>query len=239
MRRIVLICAIILVALVIVGGCIQQRSNGKPVLPSQQTVGVVTPRPTIEPQDTIPSSITFFPTSMPHPPVPLNKTIKDPVLNLAINVPENWKGKTIRMNNPEGYEGLGYLTQFTQDTGIPVSNDNEKFSIITYAISRGQDQSFRNYYRDSWIPKPQESTVTINGIIFDKFLSSNGKNTAVAYVTKKASANEKGFASVIYFQVNEEKSTYGINTYEEIAKSFRYLTKKEIDTLSVEEIEIE
>ncbi len=206
-----------------------------PVSLTQQTLPVSNSVAAINTPDTVtPPVITSSPGVM-RPPVSLDKTLKDSVLNFAVNVPENWNGTTTLMNNPEGYEGLSYNTSFILDTGKPVFTENEEFSIITYAITRGQDQDLRNNIRAQWIPKPQESTVMIHGITVDRFQSDVHGYTTIAYVVRKGSANEKGFASLIYVNVSEPKSAYGVKTYEEIVQSFRYLTQKEIDKLPAEE----
>jgi hypothetical protein len=227
----------IVVILVIIGagGCIQQNSDFPPVPLIQQTLPVSNSVAAINRPDTVTSPVISSTPGVMRPLVPLDKTIKDSILNFAVNVPENWNGTTTMMNNPEGYEGLSYSTSFILDTGTPVSNENEEFSIITYAITRGQDQDLRNNIRTQWIPKPQESTVMIQGITVDRFQSDAHGYMTIAYVVRKGSANEKGFDSLIYVNVSEAKSTYGVKIYEEIVQSVRYLTQKEIDKLPAEE----
>jgi hypothetical protein len=231
MTRSAAISVIIVICLILTGGCIQQSTISPAPTIIPQSSPVQTTIQTVIPPTAVPATLTFpIPT-----PTLLDKTIKDSTLNFALDVPRDWNGTTIRSNNPEGYEGLGYITTFTSYPGIPVSNENEVFDIITYAITRGQDQAFRTYYRDNWIPTPQESTVTVHGLTLDRFQTSADNRTAVAYVVRKASANEKGFASVIYFRVNEGKSTYDLNTFERIVQSFRYGTSKDMERLSAEE----
>ena len=98
------------------------------------------------------------------------------------------------MPNPEGYSGLVFITYLYNN---PILFNTHEFYIITYAISRDWDQAVRNSYRIILTPLPIESTVTINGITLDRFESKTNDNVKVAYVVRKSSANERGFASVI------------------------------------------
>ena len=157
--------------------------------------------------------------------VPL-KTIKDSELWFSMQVPESWEPTTERTSNPEGYEGLVYITDL---------NKNDEFYIITYAISRDQDQSFRNYYRDTWTPLPNESTVTINGKIFDRFESKSDDFVKVAYVVRKGSANERGFASVIIYSLTSPRG-YQQKDFESFILTFHYLKAKEVKLSPGEEI---
>ena len=154
------------------------------------------------------------------------KTIKDSELWFTMQVPESWNVTTERIPNPGGYEGLTYITHLY---------DGNVFYIITYAITRGQDQDIRNYFRASWTPLPNESTVTINGITFDRFESKSYDNIDVAYVVKKSSANERGFASLIEYSLNSSSKDQQKN-FESFISTFQYKGAKEIKSATGEEI---
>jgi hypothetical protein len=220
-----LIIFIVFLGIILVAGCTQQTKTPQPVPSTRETTTAGT---------SVPVNAITSPAST-RPPVSLDKTIKDSELDFALSVPSTWNGTTIRSINAEGFEGLGYLTNFSRDAGKPVSDSSEEFTILTYAITRGQDQSFRTDLRENWIPQPAESTVTVNNIVFDRFETSSNGITAVAYVVRKASANEKGFASVIFFKVRDAGSTYSAETFDAVAQSFRYLTQKEVASLPGEE----
>jgi hypothetical protein len=159
------------------------------------------------------------------------KTIKDSELWFTMQVPESWKVTTRQQSIPEGYEGLVYVTTLYDN---PIPFNTYEFYIITYAITRDFDQAFRNSYRSTWTPVPIESTVIINGITFDRFESKIGDTVKVAYVVRKKSANERGFASVIEYAVNAS-STYQQANLESFIATFQYKGAKEIKTVSGEE----
>jgi hypothetical protein len=152
---------------------------------------------------------------------------KDTPLRIAFYVPEDWSVSTRQLPKPEGAEGMAYRTDLL---------DNNRFYIITYTISRNEDQAYRNEIRSTWIPTPTESTVVIHGITYDRFESSLAGTTNVSYVVRKSSANELGYASVIFF------STKGSNPDEmseftRVVSSFRYFTASEARTIPGTEIE--
>jgi hypothetical protein len=103
------------------------------------------------------------------------------------------------------------------------------FYIMTFPISRNQDQDYRNIFR-MWAPAPVESTVTINSIVFDRFESTKEGKTQVAYVARKSSANDLGYSSVIYFVADSAKQ-FEKDDFEDVARSFAYLSK---DTVTAE-----
>jgi hypothetical protein len=209
--------------LVVISGCTRPLSSPASenlTVPVQTTAPTVpTLSPTIQP-----SLTTIAPQKVIVTLGPL-KTIKDSELWFTMQVPESWKVTTERISNPEGYEGLGYETILY----------NNEFFILTYAISRSQDQSFRGYYRDKWTPLPNESTVVINGITFDRFESKTDNDVKVAYVVRKISANERGFASVIGYSLNTS-SEYQQVDFESLISTFDYKDAKEIKSAVGEEI---
>ena len=160
------------------------------------------------------------------------KTIKDSELWFTIQVPESWEATTERVSNPEGYAGLGFVTELLDN---PILLNTHDFDIVTYAISRDWDQALRIRYRNTWTPHPHESTVMINGIIFDRFESKKDENVKVAYVVRKSSANEHGFASMIEYSV-DPSSQYQQQDFESLISTFHYVTEEDINYTAGEEI---
>lgn len=150
-----------------------------------------------------------------------------------MQVPESWEVKTERLPNPEGYSGLVYVTYLYNYQSY--FENTQEFYILTYAISRDYDQSLRTYFRNTWTPLPTESTVTINGITFDRFESKKNDDVRVAYVVRKSSANERGFASAIEYSVNSS-SQYRQDDFESYISTFRYATAKSIKSAAGEEV---
>jgi hypothetical protein len=149
-----------------------------------------------------------------------------------MQVPESWKVSTERIPNPEGYEGLVYVT-FLHDN--PVLYNDHEFYIITYAITRNFDQTLRENYRNK---KMNESAVTINGITFDRFESKTDDQVKVAYVVRKSSANERGFASLIEYSLNAS-SQYQQTDFESLISTFQHKGAKEIKLAAGEEIKMD
>jgi hypothetical protein len=224
MKIFTFLCFLMLLTMAGSSGC--TRSTSTPSSENQTIPASTTALPgTISSPAIQPFSTTTPPQDVPATFIPL-KIIKDSELWFSMKIPDTWEVTTKRISNPEGYEGLVYDT---------VLSKNDEFHIITYAISRSQDQSFRNYYRDSWTPLPNESTVIINGITFDRFETKSDGNVKVAYVGMKSSANERGFASVIEYVSNSSQG-YTQNDYESFISTFQYMTAKEIKSAPGEEI---
>ena len=223
MKLFTILCFFMVLGLVVSSGCtrpMSSQSSENLTVPVQTTAPLVsTLPPTIQP-----SSTTIAPQKVIATLGPL-KTIKDSELWFTMQVPETWEVTTERISNPEGYEGLVYETTLY----------NNEFFILTYAISRSQDQSFRSYYRDTWTPLPNESTIIINGITFDRFESKTDNDVQVAYVVRKISANERGFASVIEYSLNAS-SEYQQKDFESLISTFDYKDAKEIKSAVGEEI---
>jgi hypothetical protein len=154
-----------------------------------------------------------------------DKTWKDTGLHMAFSAPETWNVTTRLMNLPEGSQGLVYQTEL-------VSGD--VFSIITYPSSLNEDQAYRNTFR-TWSPAPAESTVTINGITYDRFESSANGKTRVGYVVQKSSASDIGFASVITY-VTDMSRPFEREDFEKVVSSFRYFTTDQAATMTGAEI---
>jgi hypothetical protein len=219
--------AIFLIAVMVVSifstGCLQSSGSG----PVTMTVPVTTLPP--------PAPVTPAPaaavTSAPQQvvtiirQVSLLKDIKDPELLYTLQVPVEWNAKTHRLNNADNSEGLVYQTDLVGDN---------VFTISTYTASRSQDQAYRDQFR-KWSPAPAETTVTINEITYDRFESTAGNKTRVAYVARKSSANERGYASVLVFTA-DTSNRFQMDDFEKIVSSFRYFSGSSAATMPGEEI---
>lgn len=186
---------------------------------------VTTPLPTIT------MASTPVPTPAPSPVCskkPPSKILKDSRLWFTITVPEDWNATAAWEAGGGTWQGqysYTYLGVEEFDTNRSLWRINStKIFIMTYAITRNQDQDYRNFYRDNWKPVPVETTETINGITFNRF-ESKGEGTAVAYVGKKTSANGRGYATLIRYFVTKNECQEDI---EEIVHTFRYLSGREI-----------
>ena len=161
---------------------------------------------------------------------PLIKPLTYSELLFTLKVPEDWNATTVWERGYGTWEGYYFYTHLGVEepvhnqTGIAGGINRTRITIMTYAITRNQDQDYRNDYRQNWIPTPVESVETINGITFNRF-ESKGEGTAVAYVVKKTSANEKGYATVIWYYVSSSECQEEI---ENIIHTFRYLLTREI-----------
>jgi len=227
MKFFTFLCFLIVVTIACSSGCTRPMSPPS----SNQTMPARTTAPPVSTSSAVPpSSTTVTPQEVMVTSGPL-KTIKDSELWFTMQVPESWVVSTERMSNPEGYEGLVYVTYLYDN---PVLFNNHEFYIITYAITRNFDQAFRDSYRNT---KMNESTVTINGIIFDRFESKTDDHVKVAYVVRKGSANERGFASVIEYSLNSS-SQYQQKDFESFLSTFQYKGAKEIKTAAGEEIKM-
>jgi hypothetical protein len=182
-----------------------------------------------------PAPVTSFPaaaaTSVPRQvvtiirQVSLPKDIKDSDLLFTLQVPVEWNVKTHRLNNADDSEGLLYETDLVWDN---------IFIIYTYTASRSQDQAYRDHFR-KWSPVPAETTVTINEITYDRFESTAGNRTRVAYVARKSSANERGYASVLVFTA-DTGDRFQKDDFEKIVSSFRYFSGSSAGSVPGEEI---
>jgi hypothetical protein len=152
--------------------------------------------------------------------------IKDSELLFTLQVPVEWKPLTYRLGNPYESEGLEYRTDLVA---------GDIFSINTYTVSRSQDQAYRDQFR-KWSPAPAETTVTMNGITYDRFESAADGKVRVGYVARKGSANERGFASVIVF-VADTGNRFEKDDFERVVSSFRYFPAAAAGTMPGTEIE--
>ena len=172
-------------------------------------------------------------TESPTPLATLNRALlpmvpyKDTSLRIAFYAPEDWIVSTRQVLKPEGSEGLVYRTDLLGD---------DRFYILTYAISRNEDQDYRNQIRRTWIPTPTETTVVIHGITYDRFESSLAGTTNISYVVRKASANELGYASVLFFTTRGSRPDE-LSVFMRVVSSFRYFTRSESASIPGTEIE--
>jgi hypothetical protein len=151
---------------------------------------------------------------------------KDTPLRIAFYVPEDWSVSTRQVQKPQGAEGLVYRTDLL---------DNNRFYILTYTVSRNEDQGYRSEIRRTWIPTPEETTVIIHGITYDRFESSLAGTTNVSYVVRKSSANELGYASILFF-TTKGSNPEELSEFTRVVSSFHYFTGKEADTIPGTEI---
>ena len=227
MKIFTFLCFLIVLTIACSSGCTRPMSPPS----SNQTMPARTTAPPVSTSSAVPPSSTIVtPQEVMVTLGPL-KTIKDSELWFTLQVPESWEVTTERMSNPEGYAGLVYVTYLYNN---PLLFNTHEFYIITYAISRDWDQAVRDTYRNR---KMNESTVTINGITFDRFESKTDDHVKVAYVVRKGSANERGFASVIEYSLNSS-SQYQQKDFESFLSTFRYLGAKEIKSAAGEEIKM-
>jgi hypothetical protein len=153
------------------------------------------------------------------------KDLRDSELLFTLRVPVEWNVSTWRMSTSDP-EVMVYRTSL---------RDNNVFYIDTYTVSRSQDQAYRDRFRQG-VPAPAESTVTIHGIVYDRFESSSGGKTTVAYVARKGSANERGYASVIVFSADDSRR-FEREDFEAVVSSFRYFSADAANTTPGQEIE--
>ena len=234
--RCAFLVAFLMGILILIAGCTSPQEiaaagpdneSGVHTIPAGTTVPTVSP-----PLSVITSS---SPTATPQKVTVLSgplKTIKDPELWFTMQVPESWAVMTKQASNPQGYEGLVYVTYLHDD---PIRFNLHDFYITTYAISRDNDQALRTYFRKTWIPVPNESTVTIHGIIFDRFESGNNTHVKVVYVGRKSTANARGFANIIEYSI-DSSSQYQQEDFEALILTFHYIAAEDIQDTAGEEI---
>lgn len=152
--------------------------------------------------------------------VSLLKDIRDRDLLFTLQVPVEWNPSTTLLKNADDSEGLIYRTDL-----VP----GDVFYILTYTDSRNQDQGYRDQFR-KWTPAPAETTVTSGGVTWDRFESSSNGKTQVAYVARKGSANERGYASVLVFTA-DDSDRFQKDDFEKVVASFSYFSAHAADTV--------
>lgn len=236
-----LACAIAL--LLVAAGCTQtvQPSPTPSLVPT--TVPTKTPTAVSTPVPTTPIPV---PTTIA-PAIPLPTSIKDTQLLFTISAPNGYAGTTIRATTSE-YNILYKTTLFNPATGGAngtINNNSgnytelaDSLTIFSYSSSLSVDQNIRNIIRGSGTVF-NESTVTYNGITYIRFDAerdpySGTPGETVIFVGNKASANENGYFPVmIYTMTPNGKLSQA--TYENMVKSFRYYTSRNIGNALGEE----
>jgi hypothetical protein len=231
MKKMYMRCLGILVFLVMIGsilgaGCMQSSA-----------MSTVTPQPATEPATPVPTEVT---TPVPVPVttatpeevvtivrhVSLVKDVKDSKLLYSLQVPVEWSPSTWRMENPENYEGFMYQTDL-------VANDT--FYINMYENYRNRDQNYRDECK-GWVPSPNMSVVTINGIVFDRFESTANGLTNVTYVSRQTSMNDFGYLGVLAFTADTSKNRFAVEDYDKVVSSFRYYSREKVSSMPGQEI---
>jgi len=216
---------VILITLILLSGCTQSLPAPQPYTPAV-TLPVTSPVPLTE---TSTAAITTSPpqaaVTIVHYIVPV-KAWKYSDLHMAFHAPVDWNVTTRLVSLPEGSQGLVYRTDL-------VSHDG--FFIMTYPISLNQDQAYRDTFR-TWNPVPNQTTVTINGITYDRFESSADGKSHVGYIIQKSSANDLGFASVLVYTTDDVSHPFDKADYESVISSFTYFTSRNAATVTGEEI---
>lgn len=222
MKRVTTVFFLVVIALVIISGCTQSAPAPVPQ-PDQTQVPAVVTTP-VDPAATARVSAPVETVTVIHY-VYAEKAWKDSNRHIAFKAPENLKVTTWQMNSQEGTQGLEFQTDIVS---------NNLFYIRTFPISKNQDQEYRDTFR-KWDPKPTESTVTINTIVYDRFESTKGGKTQVGYVARKSSANDLGYSSVLVFTADASHPLEK-EDFEKVVASFGYFTIDQAATIQGEEI---
>lgn len=203
---------VILISFVLMAGC--AVSSGKhmaPVTGNPATPSPVTTAPAVS------VSRAMSPAAPPSAPqvtvtviryVPQLKDLRDPELLFVVQVPAEWNVSTWRLMKADLPD---YRTDLVSG-GV--------FSVWSYPASRSREQAYRDQYRQ-WSPAPDESTVTINGIRYDRFESRSAGYTSVAYIMDTNSANERGYACVLVFTARD-CNRFEKEDFEKVVSSFRH-----------------
>jgi len=197
-------------------------------VPAEPPAGAITPAlPAVEPAIHT-EAVTSAPrdvTTIIHQ-VSQVRDVKDSELLFSLQIPVEWSVSTHRLDNPENFIGFMYQTDLVR---------NNTFSIHTFTNYRWREQNYRDEFR-RWIPAPNETEVTINGITFDRFESTSNGSTKVGYVAQQACANEGGYLSVLAFTANTS-NRFEKEDYDTVVASFRYYSTDCVSTMPGEEIE--
>jgi hypothetical protein len=216
-----------LIACIFIAGCTQvsgsaaatpQPTTAEPVtpVPAEVTTAVPTAAATSTPEEVV--TIVHY--------IPLVRDVKDSKLLFTLQVPVDWNPQTYRLENPENYEGFMYQTDLVK---------NDTFYIHTYENYRNRDQNYRDEAK-GWVPAPNASMVTINGITFDRFESTANGKTRVTYVSRQTCMNDYGYLSVLSFTADTTSNRFAVEDYERVVASFRYYSSEKVSTMPGEEI---
>ncbi|MFA6226051.1 MAG: hypothetical protein WC620_07735 [Methanoregula sp.] len=213
---------LLLIALFLSTGCTQ--SAPAPVFQPVATEATIAAPPAGTSMTAVTTSAPQVTVTVIHYIVP-TKVWKDSELHFTFTVPQDWNVITRQVSLPDGSQGLIYKTELVA---------NNVFSITTYPISFDDDQAYRNMFR-TWDPAPVESTVTLNGITFDRFESAKDGKNHVGYVARKGSANDLGFSSIRVYTADQSRP-FDKEDFEKVVASFAYFTKNQAATMPGEEI---
>ena len=229
-----LACAI--AVLLVAAGCTQTVQPPPTPSPVPTTVPTETPTAVSTPVPTTPIPVP----TMIAPAIPLPKSIKDTPLLFTISAPDGYAGTTIRATT--SVNNILYKTTiFNPVTGGAngtINNNSgnytelaDSLTIFSYSSSLSVDQNIRNIIRGSGAVLT-ESTVTYNGITYIRFDAesdpySGTPGKTVIFVGNKASSNEKGYLPVMIYTMTPD-GTISQATYENMVKSFRYYTGRNI-----------
>jgi len=214
MKKYAIPLIVIVIAGVLLAGCIQPAGTGQvtTVVTVPSPAGTVTAAATTEPQPVV-TVIRY---------ISQTKDIRDSDLLFALQVPVEWNVSTYRLVRTDTPD---YRTDLAPGT---------VFSIYSYYFSQNKDKAYREQFRE-WSPAPRETTVTINDITFDRFESVSDGRTRVAYIVQKNSANERGYTSVLVFTARDS-NRFEIEDFEKVVSSFRYFSGRSAGTEPGEEI---
>jgi hypothetical protein len=234
-------CAIFI--LLIAAGCTQTAQPTPTPVPVPTTV--ITPPPTAV-STTVPITLIPLPTTTA-PPIPLPTSIRDSPLLFTISAPVGYAGTTVRA--PTSDYSILYKTTIFNPAAPGANatiNDNsgnyielaDSLTIFSYSTSTSVDQNIRNIIRSSGVLF-NESAITYNGITYTRFEAgidpySGTPGKTVVFIGNKASANERGYLPVMIYTMTPD-GTLSQATYENMVKSFRYYTGRNIGNAAGEE----
>jgi hypothetical protein len=159
--------------------------------------------------------------------ITLVKDVKDSGHLFSLQVPADWSVSTYQLENPENFEGVLYQTDLVK---------NNTFYIHTFSNYRNRDQNYRDESK-RWVPAPNATVVTINGILFDRFESTANGKTNVTYVSRNYCANDFGYLNVLSYTA-DASNPFAVEDYDRVVASFRYYNHDEISKMPGEEIKM-
>ncbi len=210
---------LVVTACILAAGCTQPPPGTDPIQPAASMTTVTTEHPSTPAPTAVPTAVPQVVVTVIHYVSP-TKDVKDPDLLFALQVPVEWNVSTHRLMNADTPD---YRTDLVGD-GI--------FTILSYPVSR--TDGYLKQFRE-WSPAPNVTRVTINGITFDRFETSEGGTTTVAYLTATNSANEHGYASAIVFTARDS-NRFEKEDFEKVVASFRYFSTKAAGSTKGDEI---
>ena len=216
---------------IFLAGCTQSSGTG----PAPTAVAVTTPPPAETAATPLPAeaatagaaTTTIVPqqvVTIIHQ-VSLTRDVKDSELLFSLQVPVEWSVSTRRIANPENFIGFMYQTDLVK---------NNTFYIHTFTNYRSREQNYRDECL-RWIPAPNRTVVTINGLTYDRFESTANGRTNVTYVMRQAGMNEAGYLSVLAFSA-DTNNRFEKEDFDKVVASFRYYSRDKVGTMPGEEI---